>query len=97
MAFLTDADKAALAAAATAIEARSSAEIVIVIRAQSDPYVHADLLAGIAAGVLLLWFQLFSPWEFTSEGQRKYSSYGRSCSEAQPVFSCPARRERGAS
>ena len=65
MAFLTDADQAALAAAATAIEARSSAEIVIVIRAQSDPYVHADLLAGIAAGVLLLWFQLFSPWEFS--------------------------------
>jgi putative membrane protein len=65
MAFLTDADKAALAAAATAIEARSSAEILIVIRAQSDPYLHADLLAGIAAGVLLLWFQLFSPWEFS--------------------------------
>jgi putative membrane protein len=65
MAFLTDADKAALAAAATGIEARSSAEIVIVIRAQSDPYLHADLLAGIGAGVLLLWFQLFSPWEFS--------------------------------
>jgi putative membrane protein len=65
VAFLTDVDKAALQDAVSAIEERSSAEVVVIVRAQSGPYLHADLLAGIAFGLFILWFQLFSPWEFS--------------------------------
>src|SRR5258706_15961739 len=67
MAFLTDEDKAALTDAVTAVEALSSAEVVVIVRAQSGSYLHADLLAGIGFGLLVLWFQLFSPWEFSLE------------------------------
>jgi putative membrane protein len=64
MAFLGDGDQAALTDAATSVEARSAAEIVIVVRAQSATYRDVALAAGIAAGLLLLAFLLFSPWEF---------------------------------
>jgi putative membrane protein len=64
MAFLGQGDQAALVEAATSIEARSSAEIVIVVRPQSGSYRDAELMAGILAGLVLLWFLLFSPWEF---------------------------------
>jgi putative membrane protein len=67
MAFLTDEDKAALNDAVAAVEALSSAEVVVIVRAQSGSYLHADLLAGIGFGLLVLWFQLFSPWEFSLE------------------------------
>jgi putative membrane protein len=56
--------KAALAAAAREVEAASDAEVVIAVRPQSGPYRDADLLAGIAAALATLAFQLFSPWEF---------------------------------
>jgi putative membrane protein len=56
--------KAALAAAAREIEAASDAEVVIAVRAQSGNYRDADLIAGIAAALATLAFQLFSPWEF---------------------------------
>jgi putative membrane protein len=56
--------KAALAAAAREIEAASDAEVVIAVRPQSGSYRDADLLAGIAAALATLAFQLFSPWEF---------------------------------
>src|SRR5262249_36564173 len=32
---------------------------------RSGPYLHASLLAGAIAGYLTLWFQLFSPWEYS--------------------------------
>lgn len=65
MPFLGDADKVALTDAVSAIEARSSAEVVVLVRPQSGSYRDADLIAGIAFGLLVLWFQLFSPWEFS--------------------------------
>jgi putative membrane protein len=65
MSFLSPADKEALTAAVASVEERSSAEMVVVVRPQSGSYSHADLLAGAAAGLFTLWFQLFSPWEFS--------------------------------
>ena len=59
--------KAALAAAAREIEAASDAEVVIAVRPQSGSYRDADLLAGVAAALATLGFQLFSPWEFELE------------------------------
>ena len=56
--------KAALIAAAQAIEAASDAEVVIAVRPQSGTYRDADLIAGITAALGTLAFQLFSPWEF---------------------------------
>jgi putative membrane protein len=63
--FLTDPAKAALLEAVRAVEARSSAEIVVAVRERSGSYLHADLLAGIVAANLVLFYQLFSPWEFS--------------------------------
>jgi putative membrane protein len=63
--FLTDAAKAALLDAVRAVEARSAAEVVVAVRERSGSYLHADLIAGIVAANLVLFFQLFSPWEFS--------------------------------
>ena len=63
--FLTDPAKAALLEAVRAVEARSSAEVVVAVRERSGSYLHADLLAGIVAANLVLFYQLFSPWEFS--------------------------------
>jgi putative membrane protein len=65
MSFLTAEAKAALTDAVASIEERSSAEVVVLVRPQSGRYRDADLTAGIAAGLFTLWFQLFSPWEFS--------------------------------
>ncbi|HET7747446.1 MAG TPA: hypothetical protein VFM29_09110 [Vicinamibacteria bacterium] len=65
MTFLTEAGKSAIQAAVDGIEARSSAEVVVLVRPRSGSYLHADLLAGIGVGLFTLWFQLFSPWEFS--------------------------------
>ena len=48
-----------------AVEERSAAEVVILVRGRSGPYLHACLVSGIVAGYVTLWFQLFSPWEFS--------------------------------
>jgi putative membrane protein len=56
--------QALLLAACRSVEARSRAEVVITVRRQSGPYLHADLLAGILAGTAALAFLLFSPWPF---------------------------------
>jgi putative membrane protein len=48
-----------------AVEERSAAEVVILVRERSGPYLHASLLSGAIAGYLTLWFQLFSPWEYS--------------------------------
>jgi putative membrane protein len=63
--FLTDAGKAALLDAVRAVEARSAAEVVVAVRERSGSYLHADLIAGIVAANLVLFYQLFSPWEFS--------------------------------
>src|SRR5688572_10952456 len=63
--FASEAGRQALMASARAIEEQSGAEVVIAVRARAAHYLHAHLLAGVAAGSMTLWFQLFSPWEFS--------------------------------
>ena len=62
---LSDPEKAALVAAVKDVERRSSAEVVIAFRGCSGTYLDADLIAGILLALFTLWFQLFSPWEFS--------------------------------
>lgn len=62
--FLTDAAKQALTDAVRDVESRSSAELVVAVRARSGFYLHADLTAGIAAALAGLTALLFSPWPF---------------------------------
>jgi putative membrane protein len=63
--FLDDRGREALGRAVRAVEGRSAAEVVILVRERSGPYLHASLIAGIVGGYLALWFLLFSPWEFS--------------------------------
>lgn len=63
-AFLSDAAKQALTEAVQAVEARSSAELVVAVRARSGSYLHADLIAGLLAALASLIGLLFSPWPF---------------------------------
>jgi putative membrane protein len=58
------ADKAALLAAVQQVEARTSAEVVVVVRPRSGSYLHADLVVALAFGCATLFFLLFAPWEF---------------------------------
>lgn len=62
--FLTEESKRQLIEAVQAVEAVSSAEVVVAVRPQSGPYLHADLLAGVAAAFVTLLVLLFSPWSF---------------------------------
>lgn len=62
--FLTDESKAALSSAVRAVEATSSAELVVAVRPRSGGYLHADLAAGILAGLAALAFLLYSRWTF---------------------------------
>jgi putative membrane protein len=62
--FLTDEAKRALTEAVREVEASTSAELVVAVRARSGSYLHADLIAGIVVGLAALTFLLFSPWEF---------------------------------
>ncbi|HEY8145680.1 MAG TPA: hypothetical protein VIG06_23525, partial [Kofleriaceae bacterium] len=59
--FLGDAATTALRDAISAIEARSSAELVVSVRARSAAYLHADILVGVVAALGVLAFLLFSP------------------------------------
>jgi putative membrane protein len=63
--FLDEGTKAELLAAVRAVEARSAAEVVVAVRERSGSYLQADLIAGIVAANLVLFYQLFSPWEFS--------------------------------
>jgi putative membrane protein len=65
VAYLTEASKAALTAAVESIEARSSAEIVIAVRAHSGSMLATDLIAGVGSALLTLAFLLFSPVPFS--------------------------------
>ncbi|HEY2737292.1 MAG TPA: hypothetical protein VGK45_02740 [Thermoanaerobaculia bacterium] len=62
--FLTDATKQALSGAVCTVEAASSAELVIAVRPSSGYYLHADLLAALAAAFAILAFLLWSPRAF---------------------------------
>ncbi|MES1211470.1 MAG: hypothetical protein ABUL63_03950 [Acidobacteriota bacterium] len=62
--FLTDQAKRALTDAVRDVEVVTSAELVVAVRARSGSYLHADLTAGILAGVAVLAVLLFSHWEF---------------------------------
>jgi putative membrane protein len=62
--FLTDETKKALTGAVQAVEASSSAELVISVRPSSGYHLHADLLAGLAAAFAALAVLLYSPWTF---------------------------------
>ncbi|HVG06599.1 MAG TPA: hypothetical protein VNM67_02770 [Thermoanaerobaculia bacterium] len=62
--FLTDEAKRALTEAVREVEASTSAELVVAVRARSGSYLHADLIAGIVVGLAALTFLLFSQWEF---------------------------------
>jgi putative membrane protein len=59
--FLTDESKAALSDAVRAVEAASSAELVIAVRPRTGSYLHADLGFGILMGLAALAVLLFSP------------------------------------
>ncbi|MCA9701311.1 MAG: hypothetical protein KC431_27560 [Myxococcales bacterium] len=63
-AFLSEHGKQALRGAIEAVEGRSSAELVIVVRAASGSYLHADLIAGILGGMLTLAALLYMPVDF---------------------------------
>ncbi len=62
--FLTDAAKAAFTEAVGAVEAASSAELVVAVRERAGSYLHADLLAALVAGFATLGVLLYSPWGF---------------------------------
>lgn len=62
--FLTDESKAALSGAVRAVEAASSAELVVAVRPGSGSYLHADFAVGILAGLVTLAVLLYSRWTF---------------------------------
>jgi len=62
--FLSDQAKQALTDAIKSVEARSSAEVVIAVRARAASYLHCDLIAAIIAAVATLAFLLFSSFSF---------------------------------
>jgi putative membrane protein len=61
--FLTPQTRQALADAVRAVEAASSAELVVAVRERSGSYVHVALLAGAAAAYAALAVMLYTPWE----------------------------------
>jgi len=62
--FLTEESKAALSEAVRAVEAASSAELVVAVRPWSGTYLHADFIVGILAGLVTLAVLLYSRWTF---------------------------------
>src|SRR5512138_3389973 len=46
------------------IEQQTDAELVIVVRARSASYAHADYLFGFLISLVVLVFVLFSPFDF---------------------------------
>ena len=62
--FLTDSSKAALAAAVRTVESCCSAEVVVAVRSRTGSYLHADLIAGLLAGLAALAVLIGSPWTF---------------------------------
>jgi putative membrane protein len=62
--FLNDESKTALQEAVRAVEAASSAELVVAVRPRSGSYLHADLIAGIVGSFVALAVLLYSRWVF---------------------------------
>ncbi|MFP5289000.1 MAG: hypothetical protein ACLGI9_24900 [Thermoanaerobaculia bacterium] len=62
--FLTEEAKKALTEAVREVEACTSAELMVAVRARSGSYLHADLIAGILVALAALAFLLFSEIEF---------------------------------
>jgi putative membrane protein len=62
--FLSDAAKAALLGAVRDVEARSRAEVVIVVRPASASYREAALTGALLGVFAALGVMLYSPWEF---------------------------------
>ena len=50
--------------AIVAVEAQTSAELVVAVRRQASGYPHVDVAAGSLAGFVVLLLLLFLPWEF---------------------------------
>jgi putative membrane protein len=67
MGYLTEASKQALTAAVERIEQKSSAELVVAVRAQSGSMREADLALGALSALATLSFLLFSPFAFSLE------------------------------
>jgi putative membrane protein len=63
--FFGDDARAKAARAVAAVEARTSAEIVLAVRPISGHYRHADYLAGLVVGFVVLLLLLFLPQSFT--------------------------------
>jgi putative membrane protein len=61
--FLDDAGNKALAEAIEEVEARSRAEVVVVVRPVAGSYLGVDLLLGNLAAFIGLWYLLQAPWE----------------------------------
>jgi len=64
--FLGSSGREALKVAVRAVEARSSAELVVTVRPQAGSYAAVDLGWALFAGVLALAIGLFSPVEFST-------------------------------
>jgi putative membrane protein len=56
--------KRALVEAVKAVEAASSAEVVIAVQARSASHLHVDIIVGFVVAYATLGFMLFSPWPF---------------------------------
>ncbi|MEZ4450328.1 MAG: hypothetical protein R3B09_12695 [Nannocystaceae bacterium] len=67
LSLVDDPGKQALRAAVEAVEARSSAEVVVAIRGASGFYLHADLIVAAIFATATLAFLLFSHVEFAIE------------------------------
>ena len=63
MAFLDDAGNQALTRAIAAVEARSRAEVVVVVRPIAGSYLGEDLLVANLVGFAALGYLLYSPWQ----------------------------------
>ena len=61
--FFSDDAQAKIVEAVQAVEAKSSAEIVVSVRARSDDYREIDLLAGLALAILTLAIVMYHPAE----------------------------------
>lgn len=64
MAFLTPAGEHQLDEAIAEVEARSRAELVVVVRSAADDYLGNDMLVASGAALAMLAFQLYSSFEF---------------------------------
>lgn len=63
MPFLDDAGNKALSGAIAAVEARSRAEVVVVVRPVAGGYLGEDMILGCVLGFAGLWNLLHAPWE----------------------------------